>query len=549
LTGLTKGEIKLKTYGYDLLIQVDERLLNKALSALFYTGMLKVSGTYAFVKGVPDTLLGFTEVKYRIRLRNEPYLDFKGKDAAGIRMSVEVVLVVLSGVNVEVDVDFGASAEVRFDLASSKIIYDLTNTGIYDLTINDRLQFHQNALDRLNEILGIVLKQYMSSGVKEIELPISLQNVALPTVPDTPENRLPISKVEVAILDKRLVVVGADFFDHNGGSFTMMQDMTQGSELFVALQTDAMRQIAQFWWERTQLDKTITFQGSLPVNARKTFAKGMDLFLRGITLGFLQPETEVIKSDLVYDGAVTLLALPDMEFLSGDRAQIRNLKLKVVVHARLDTETRRTLLADTSGFIPDSITPWQDDIKLSERTKNESLFPTEEDLSVEVEVASCIIDVDEQSRLIVKVKEADLELDFGNQWYQNLTDRVTNAFLDLLEKKIVSYIPQIVVSPSLLLSDAKVMGYTFGVDIKSLELVPEELVLCSNLTVKELTEGAIAVPLYIANKKSMKLHRYDCAVVEDIDFTHRLGYHSVSEAMKNGYKPCRECLRGYTQDN
>jgi hypothetical protein len=549
LTGLTKGEIKLKTYGYDLLIQVDERLLNKALSALFYTGMLKVSGTYAFVKGVPDTLLGFTEVKYRIRLRNEPYLDFKGKDAAGIRMSVEVVLVVLSGVNVEVDVDFGASAEVRFDLASSKIIYDLTNTGIYDLTINDRLQFHQNALERLNEILGIVLKQYMSSGVKEIELPISLQNVALPTVPDTPENRLPISKVEVAILDKRLVVVGADFFDHNGGSFTMMQDMTQGSELFVALQTDAMRQIAQFWWERTQLDKTITFQGSLPVNARKTFAKGMDLFLRGITLGFLQPETEVIKSDLVYDGAVTLLALPDMEFLSGDRAQIRNLKLKVVVHARLDTETRRTLLADTSGFIPDSITPWQDDIKLSERTKNKSLFPTEEDLSVEVEVASCIIDVDEQSRLIVKVKEADLELDFGNQWYQNLTDRVTNAFLDLLEKKIVSYIPQIVVSPSLLLSDAKVMGYTFGVDIKSLELVPEELVLCSNLTVKELTEGAIAVPLYIANKKSMKLHRYDCAVVEDIDFTHRLGYHSVSEAMKNGYKPCRECLRGYTQDN
>jgi hypothetical protein len=531
------------------MIQVDERLLNKALSALFYTGMLKVSGTYAFVKGVPDELLGFTEVKYRIRLRNEPYLDFKGKDAVGIRMSVEVVLVVLSGVNVEVDVDFGASAEVRFDLASSKIIYDLTNTGIYDLTINDRLQFHQNALDRLNEILGIVLKQYMSSGVKEIELPISLQNVALPTVPDTPENRLPISKVEVAILDKRLVVVGADFFDHTGGSITGMQDMTQGSELFVALRTDAVRQIAQFWWARTQLDKTRAFQGSLPINALKTLAKGTDLFLRGITLGILQPETEVIRADLIYDGTVSMQELPEIEFLPGNQAQVRNLKLKVFVQAKLETETKRTLLADTSGFIPDGITPWQDDIKLSERTKTGTLFDAKEDLLVEVEVASCTVGTDDQSRLNLKVNNADLELDFGEKWYQNLTDRVTNAFLDLLERTIVSKIPQIVVSPSLLLSDAKVMGYTFGVDIKSLELVPEELVLCSSLTVKELTEGAIAVPLYIANKKSMKLHRYDCAVVEDIDFTHRLGYHSVSEAMKNGYKPCRECLRGYTQDN
>jgi hypothetical protein len=147
------------------------------------------------------------------------------------------------------------------------------------------------------------------------------------------------------------------------------------------------------------------------------------------------------------------------------------------------------------------------------------------------------------------VVKADLELDFGNKWFENLTDRVANGFLDLLEKTVVSSIPRIVISPSLLLSDLKVLGYTFGVDVKSLELVPEELVLCSNLKVNELTEGAFPVPLYIANKKSKKLHRFDCLVVEDIDFTHRVGYHSVSEAKKDGFKPCGECLRGYpTQD-
>lgn len=535
----------MKSNGYDLLVQVDERLLNKALSALFYTGKLKVSGTYRLVEGIPEELRGFTEIQYKIRLRNEPHVDFKGKEAVGIRLSVEVILIVLTGVNIEVDADFGASAEVRFDLNTNRIIYDLTNTSIYDIHINDRFRFHQNGLDRLNEILAILLQQYMSEGVKEIPLPISLEDIALPTVPDTPGNRLPVSKVDLAILDRRLLAIGADFFDHTGGSLVGLQDLTQQRELFIALRSDALRQIAQFWWDRTTLDKSKDFQGSFPVNARKTFARGMDLFLKGVTLGFFQPETEVIQSDLVYNGTVTLLDLPEIAFIESNRAQVSNMKLKVDLHAQLDTKTKRTYSIDTSSFVPDSVTPWQDDIKLSERTKTGTLFQFNEDLDAELESASCSIRADEQSRLVLDIAQADLEIDWGNTWYQNLTDRVANGVLDLLEKTVVSRIPPIVLTPSLLLSDVKVFGYTFGLELLNLELVPEELVLYSNLIVNELTEGAIPVPLYIANIKSKKLHRFDCFVVEDIDFTHRLGYHSASEAIQEGYKPCAECLRGY----
>jgi len=541
----------LSTCGFDFLVQVDERLLNKALAAAFYTGKLKVSGTYAFVEGIPEELRGFAEVDYRVRLRNEPYLDFKGPGAlersgvVGIRLSVEVALTVLSGVNVEVDVDFGASAEVRFDLAAGQLVYDLTNSGIYDIRVNDRYRFHRNALDRLNQILGILLHQYMSGGVKQIDLPLTMLDVAVPTLPDAPGSRLPVKAAGVEIFDRRLLAVGVDFFDHTGGSFDGMTDMTQGSELFAALRTDTLRQIAQFWWDHTDFDKSNPFQGTLPVNARRTLARGMDLFLRGISLGILEPETEVISSELVYDCTVSILALPDIDFLSGNRAQVRNVKLKVVVHARLDTETRRAMAIDTSGFIPDSITPWQDDISLSDRTRRDSLFQIEEELAVDVPRASCTIEADEDSRLVLKVIEGDVDLDFGNQWYENLTDGVANAFLDLLERTIISRIPPIVISPSLILSQAKVMGYSFGVDIRELELAPDELSFCSNLRVNELTEGATPVPLYIANKKSMKLHRFDCIVVEDIDFANRVGYHGVSEAIKDGHKPCGECLRGY----
>ena len=107
-------------------------------------------------------------------------------------------------------------------------------------------------------------------------------------------------------------------------------------------------------------------------------------------------------------------------------------------------------------------------------------------------------------------------------------------------------IPPIVISPSLLLADKEVYGYTFAINIHSLNLQPETLAVCCMPKINQFMEGSMPVPLYIANRKSMKLHRFDCQVVEGIDFTHRLGYHVVYEAIKDGYKPCGECLHGYS---
>ena len=50
----------MKTCGYDMLLELDEKLLNKALAVVFYTGMLKASGSYSFV-GYTGKLQGFTK--------------------------------------------------------------------------------------------------------------------------------------------------------------------------------------------------------------------------------------------------------------------------------------------------------------------------------------------------------------------------------------------------------------------------------------------------------------------------------------------------------
>lgn len=545
----------MKSYGYDLLVQADEKLMNKALAAWFYTGKIKGSGVYSFVEGIPEEMRGFTEVKYRIRLRNEPFLDLLGttekygKGKIGIRISVEAILTVLTGVDVELDVDCGVSAEVQFDLENKSLLYDLSKTNIYDIQINDTFQFHKNVLERLDQIVKILLSHYLTEDIRKIALPLDLIKLALPTLPNSPENYLPITLAEAVIVDNRLLAIGVNFFEHKGGSLEGIIDMSKGTELFITFKTELLHQIAEFWWERTRLDKFKSFEGMLPVNIQRYFVKGAELLSRIATLGLLQPDTDVKKAELFYNVRLELADLPEFVFESGSLVRIKKLKLKADIQARLDVEAHKVISIDTSGFIPDKLTPWKDDIIISDKTNKSTILNINEELLIEIENASCTVQVDKENRLVLKISEADVELDLGNRWYQNLTDKLTNSFLDILEKNIVSKIPPIVISPSLLISNLDVVGYTLGIDKLNLELNNEEVSLYGEIIVNELKSSAVPVSLYIGNKKSNKLHRFDCAVVEDIDFTHRVGYHGVYDAVRDGYKPCKKCLRGYLEEN
>lgn len=535
----------MKSAGYDLLVQVDERLLNRGLAAVFYTGKLKAVGTYAFVQGVPASLTGFTEVSYRIRLRNEPFIDFRRNGTTALRLSVEIVLRVLTGVDIEMDVDFGATAVINFDLTNQQITYDLTNSEIFDIVLNDRLKFHKNTLDRINHILKIVLKQYLTDDIKKIAVPIDLlqMDVQVP-VGESNTILLPARWVDVGILDQRLLAVGVNFFDHSGGSLSGVKDMTEGAELFAALRVDFLQKLIKLWWEHSG-ERTESFNGSLPVSPSR-IARGADLLTRGLSLGFLESETEVKNLKFIYDGMVQLVDQPKVSFHSGNIVQIENARLKVMVKGHLEGEVHKKLKLDTSGFIPDHLTPWNDDRQLSEKTQNSSWLDLSEEITLELKNIECCIEIDKQNRLVVKAMAGDLELDLGNNWIENLGDRFINSFLDLLEKTIISKLPPIPISPSLLLSNASIEGYTFNLGLQSIEMQNDELVITTGLGINELANASVPVPLYIGNRKSAKLHRFDCPVVEGIDFSHRIGYYDVYEAMKDGLKPCGECLRGYS---
>jgi hypothetical protein len=249
----------------------------------------------------------------------------------------------------------------------------------------------------------------------------------------------------------------------------------------------------------------------------------------------------------MYDGTIALNELPDIRFSKEDKVTISKLTLMLTLNVHLEIETIDRTYIDSSGLLPDSITPWNDDKKVSEKIKKEKKLPVSENFIVSLENAQCAIQTDKNNNLIVKIIKADCVIDMGNKWIENFTDNLVNKLLDFLEKTIISKLPSFVISPTHLLTDTDIAGYTFQIDLKNIDINNEEICIGSNISINELSGKGIAYPLYIANKKSNKLHRFDCQTVEEIDFSHRVGYHGVCDAINDGYVPCGQCLRGYIE--
>ena len=80
------------------------------------------------------------------------------------------------------------------------------------------------------------------------------------------------------------------------------------------------------------------------------------------------------------------------------------------------------------------------------------------------------------------------------------------------------------------------------VSTHSLSFDHDELVLRMNVGINELMSQGVPVPIYIAKKRSKKVHNYDCPSIEDIEMQNRLGFYVLYEALKEGYSACPSCI-------
>ncbi len=532
----------MKTCGYDVLVQINEKLLNKAMAMAFYSGVLKTSGSYSFIEGIPAELQGFTNINYKVRMKNEPYIDLTGEDNIYLKLSAELYLTVLTGIEIEFDIDFKAKATIRFDISNRTLVYDLAMAQISDITVNDSVKVSNYAVSKINKIISIILTKYISEDIGTIDIPLVMYHIKLPDMPDGEEYLLPVNVSDIKIVNSRILAVGIDFFDNSSGDMSGVSDFTDDNEVFFAIKEGTLMQVFNFWWQNKEKDLKQSFSGELPVNYNEKIGKGMDIFTRVISLGFLESVSEVQNTILKYEGKVEIIDKPEVDFVEDGRLVIKKLKGRANISCFVEAIVNKQLDIDTSSFIPDKITPWEDDIKLKQYEKHKKLFNLEEEVIIDLTDAVGIVSLNKDSNLVLKLDRADFNIDLGSKRYQNITEKLLNRLLGIFENNIITHIPEFIISPSLITSSLEASGYTFNVGLNGILFEDEEIVVKMGIEVNEIVGKSGPVPLYIANRKSKKLHRYDCEAVDDIDYENRVGYYLLDEALRAGFKPCGLCL-------
>jgi hypothetical protein len=375
-------------------------------------------------------------------------------------------------------------------------------------------------------------------------------DVPLPLVPDCPGNQLPVALSECAVLDNKRLAIGVIFLTETVPDIPRIP-AASAAPLFISMRQQAMRDVLDFWWSKVDWAVPILFNGTMPLNANQFVKQARSVLTRLVTLGFLQREEDVSNLSLAYKGQVYLLSKPDLLFTAPDSVGLGNLNLKVMMDVRVTADVTEKLYLDTSSVVPDTWTPWSDDIKLSEKSGSREILHLQQTVELSLHEAAAALAVRPNGNLALKVQKADLALEFGNEWYQNLPENLLNGLLKFFNQKIIDHLPPLVVSPAVVLNNVKAAGMTpvvtpsqFQVCAAGSGLYGEATVaFATGFDVAEMT-GKVHVPGYIANRHSRRVHRVTCVVIKDMRPEHREGYFVLYEALRDGYRSCQECLKG-----
>jgi hypothetical protein len=536
--------------GPDLYLEIDESVLNETLAAAWQTGLASYAGKLSFADMAPPSLTPYAEVAFRVTLNGEPLIDMRQPKQVFAHCDAKLELLVLTLVPLTFDLAFHVETEATLDASLKEVSFTPVAVGIDRLVIRDQIKVTDEFLKTLNTMLSTALLAYVGSAETTISLPKISIDVPLPLVPDGPGNRMPVALSECAVLDNKRLAVGVIFLTDTVPVIPQIPAAST-APIFISLRQQAMRDVLDFWWNKVDWSIPIPFTGTMPLNASQFVNQARSILTRLVTLGFLQREEDISNMVLAYTGQVYLLSKPDLLFTAPDAVGVGNLSLKVVLDVRITADVTEKLFLDTSSVIPDTWTPWTDDIKLSEKSGSQEIIHLQQTVELSLLEAAAALAVQADGNLALKVQKADLALEFGNEWYQNLPESLLNGLLKFFNQKIIDHLPPLVIAPAVVLKNVKAAGLTpvvtprlFQVCAAGSGLYGEATVaFATGFDVAELA-GKVPVPGYIANRRSHRVHRVTCAVIKDIRPEHREGYFVLHEALRDGYRSCQECLKG-----
>ncbi|WP_456469295.1 hypothetical protein [Archaeoglobus sp.] len=542
----------MKTAGYDFVGEIGEEFLNRAMAAAFYTTTIPHTLEAEYEpENVPLELEEYAKVSCKLHLKYPPTVDFMKEDVVRVLFDIEAFLKVLGSLKLEFDVAASAQCSLTYNQETRILSVDFEAAQFDELTINDKYDLPENVLKIINKAIKATLDSELLENVGRIEIAPILHSAELPDMP--PGEELTIGLGNVKILNDRVGAICLNFLGYSGGSIAEMTDFTNGLDFCCGISENAMHRIFDFWWSRTTNPKSGSTSGrcDLPeiIDSILEAIGGIPgIAVKVATLGFGEVEFDVLESWMDYSVAFRITSKPDFDLKPGNVIEVSNLNLSLDAEAVAKVRIKITEEIDTSGFIPDSWTPWEDDITIDEQEVTLPLADISvNDLDVVVDKAIAEVYLDDENRIMAKLKEVHLTIGLGDSWIENLGEVAVNWLIDRIEELIKDGIPPFPLSPSIISTKIPGTSLTLKVDVEGLTTDDFEAVVGANIEFEEIPRFIVPVPRFVANRDplSLEVHRADCIYVEKIYEKNKVGYYSLMDAIKDGYDGCKYCLPEY----
>ncbi|MBO3753623.1 MAG: hypothetical protein FGF53_01890 [Candidatus Brockarchaeota archaeon] len=536
----------MKTGGYDIVAEVNERFVDRALAAAFYTSSFpEVKGSYT-PSGTPPSLSSYAKVDYEVRIREPPMVDAFAGNVVRLLFNVEAVLKVLSGLRLEFDAIASVETSPTYNQNTRTLDLNLKGARIGEIKINDKYGLSTEFLNHVNQAIAAAISSGVLDTVEKVQIQPVLYSLDLPYMPPGPANQLTIGLGNVKILNPQVIAAAVNLLGYTGGSINQVMDFTDGLDMAVGVSEAAMHRVFDFWWSRTTHPKSVTETGSwdIPVldDLLDAVADLFDIATSLATLGFLETDYAVLRSWIDY-GATVSFGKPSFSLLDGNRMELTNCPLHIHAWATPKLKVQAKVEVDTSGPVPDWMTPWSDDVTIASKVTTITIWTFTIDLDVDINRAEAEVYLDDQNRLMGKVKDVDVTVHLP--W--SLPEDVLNHIIDWVEDLIKDRIPPIPLSPALFTQTIPGTTLALEVDIDKLVTNTDEAIVGASVKFKEIPVKITPVPMFIANRDplALEVHRVGCKRIEDMFEKNKVGYYSLLDALKDGYDGCKYCLPEY----
>ena len=375
------------------------------------------------------------------------------------------------------------------------------------------------------------------------------------------------------MLNQCVFTAGLNFFDNPGGNISAVTDYTDKNDLWLGVREKAMHQIFDHVWANTATHlKRKHWGGTYNVisdNVLDYINKFDDVLLSKIpnllTGGFLE-ENKVTVDYLKCDASATLsIEKPSFDMRDGNKIDIGNLKVNLHLYLRVYTQITKSTTVDTSGWFPDILTPWEDDI-VSSSTTNFNLIDCNYNPSVTLSNLETELICDMTKGVLAKIRKLKVYFDLSNI---DLIDDILNWLVNQLTALVLPLIPPIRLLPPVIKKNLllKSVNISINKDLFKLNVIDyvvpkelnvqvgpdeitsneEELTIATNLSISGMPRTVFSLPLFVANcnPRRMEVHRIDCSYVEDIDQAYRIGYYILNDSLHDGFDGCKYCLPEY----